>query len=98
MRATLARRRPDLMSRIHATGGLEAADVSAHVAACDVLVQPYDDGISARRGSLMAGLALRGPVVGKRGPIADEVWTRPSTVLLAHFHEFDTPSPAVFSL
>ncbi len=98
MRATLARRRQDLMSRIHATGGLEAADVSAHVAACDVLVQPYDDGISARRGSLMAGLALGVPVIGNRGPIADEVWTRRSTVLLADSDDSDTLSAAVSAL
>ena len=67
MRDALLAERPDLSSRIVATGGLEPPEVSAHVAACDVLLQPYDDGASARRGSLMAGLALARPIVANRG-------------------------------
>ena len=37
--------------------------LAQHVRACDVLAQPYPDGISSRRTSAMAGLALGVPVV-----------------------------------
>ncbi len=81
-RDSLATRRPDLADRLIATGGLPPADVSAHLSACDVLLQPYDDGASARRGSLMAGLALGLPVVSNRGPVTGTIWTTRSAVYL----------------
>ena len=37
--------RPDFTDRVTATGGLEPAEVSAHLRACDLLVQPYEDGV-----------------------------------------------------
>ncbi|HEV7993870.1 MAG TPA: glycosyltransferase family 4 protein [Gemmatimonadaceae bacterium] len=81
-------RRPDLASRVVATGGLDPAEVAAHLAACDVLLQPYDDGASARRGSLMAGVALGMPVVSNRGETTSEPWTSERAVLLT---ESDDP-------
>jgi glycosyltransferase involved in cell wall biosynthesis len=39
------------------TGNEPGAEVSADLAACDVLLLPYLDGASLRRGTLMAGLA-----------------------------------------
>ena len=82
-RDSLALRRPDLAGRVIATGGLPPADVSAHLSTCDVLLQPYDDGASARRGSLMAGLALGLPVVSNRGPVTGAIWTTRSAIYLA---------------
>jgi len=38
------------------TGRQENAEVSADLAACDLLFMPYEDGASLRRGTLMAGL------------------------------------------
>jgi glycosyltransferase involved in cell wall biosynthesis len=67
--------RPELGERIVATGGLAPADVSTHLAACDVLVQPYDDGASTRRGSLMAGVALGRPTIANRGPSTEDLWS-----------------------
>lgn len=43
--------------RLHWTGFVNEADVSAHLLACDFLILPYNDGVSFRRGSFMAGLA-----------------------------------------
>jgi glycosyltransferase involved in cell wall biosynthesis len=42
---------------IQATGFVPPAEVSAHLDSCDLLVLPYEDGASFRRGSLIAGLA-----------------------------------------
>jgi phosphatidylinositol alpha-mannosyltransferase len=88
MRDAFVALRPDLATRIVATGGLEPAEVSARLSACDVLLQPYDDGVSARRGSLMAGLALGRPVVSNRGPVTGDVWSTQRAVYLT-----DSPDP-----
>src|SRR5206468_1086025 len=47
----------DRADHILRTGFVEAAQVSAHLLACDAVVLPYRDGVSFRRGSLMAALA-----------------------------------------
>lgn len=46
-----------LQDRIQWTGSLPDAEVGAALNACDVLLMPYVDGASLRRGTLMAGLA-----------------------------------------
>ncbi len=69
--------------RILATGGLEAADVAAHLAACDILVQPYPDGISTRRTSAMAGLALGLPIATNDGWLTEPLWRESHAVELA---------------
>jgi glycosyltransferase involved in cell wall biosynthesis len=55
--------RLQLSARVRRTGFIESADVSAHLLACDVLVLPYTDGVSFRRGSFMAGLAHGCPII-----------------------------------
>jgi glycosyltransferase involved in cell wall biosynthesis len=50
-------KRYDLGDQIIRTGFVEAPRVSAHLLACDAVVLPYRDGVSFRRGSLMAALA-----------------------------------------
>lgn len=49
--------RHGLENRITRTGFVSAMEVSAHLLACDAMVLPYRDGVSLRRGSLMAALA-----------------------------------------
>ncbi|MBL8056681.1 MAG: glycosyltransferase family 4 protein [Anaerolineales bacterium] len=49
--------RHGLEHRILRTGFVAAPEVSAHLLACDALALPYRDGVSLRRGSLMAALA-----------------------------------------
>ena len=57
-----------------ATGELGSEAAAAHLRACDLLLQPYPDGVSGRRTSLMAGLALGLPIVTTRGPATEPVW------------------------
>jgi hypothetical protein len=54
----LLARHPSWKTRVHASGYLSAADLRAHITACDVFVQPYPDGISSRRTSAMACLSV----------------------------------------
>ncbi len=46
-----------LEERVQWTGRQDDAGVAADLNACDVLIMPYSDGASLRRGTLMAGLA-----------------------------------------
>jgi hypothetical protein len=73
---------PRLSDRIHATGGLSAKEVSMHISACDVIVQPYPDGVSTRRSSLMAALAHGKPIVTSAGSLTEPVWYGGSGVVL----------------
>jgi glycosyltransferase involved in cell wall biosynthesis len=65
---------PAMSRRVHAAGYLAAEELAAHLASCDVLLQPYPDGASSRRGSLMAGLGLGLPIVTTCGVLTDPVW------------------------
>jgi glycosyltransferase involved in cell wall biosynthesis len=92
-RSELTRRHPDLAGRIVATGGLSPQEASAHLKACDILVQPYSDGVTSRRGSLMAGLALGTAIVTNSGEDTDELWTHEGAIALAQ----GPSAPAILS-
>jgi glycosyltransferase involved in cell wall biosynthesis len=76
-------RHPGLAGRICAIGDVDANELSAHIAACDLVVQPYPDGVSTRRTSVMASLALEVPVVTVRGDLTESVWSEVGAVALA---------------
>ena len=65
---------PDLAGRVAGTGELPPVVVAAHLRACDLLLQPYPDGVSSRRTSMMAGLANRVPVVTNLGGLSEPLW------------------------
>jgi hypothetical protein len=79
----LTAKSPQLCGRLFASGELDAADVAAHLAACDLLLQPYPDGISSRRTSAMAGLALGVPIVTTTGALTEADWQKERMVELA---------------
>jgi glycosyltransferase involved in cell wall biosynthesis len=74
----------DLTGRVSATGRLDAGDLAAHVTACDVLLQPYPDGVTSRRTTVMAGLFAGVPVVTTRGKLTERFWQEGSPVRLAN--------------
>lgn len=82
-RDRFADRHPALRDRLTAPGELPPAAVAARLRGCDVLVQPFVDGISTRRTSAMAGLANGVPVVTNLGPLSEPVWTGLGCVALA---------------
>lgn len=67
-------RRADLADRIYASGALPAPDVSRHLQACDVMIQPYPDGITTRSGSAMMVLAHGLPLVTNSGSLTESIW------------------------
>jgi hypothetical protein len=89
----LLTRHAALRDRIVATGHVDAARMSALIAACDVLVQPYPDGVSTRRTTTMAGLYLGVPVVTTIGHLTEPLWETSHAVRLAavgDWHAFNT--------
>lgn len=73
-----------LAGRVHWTGFLPDQQVSAYLHAADLMVMPYRDGVSLRRGTLMAVLAHGRPLITTRpiGPApelqhGENVWLVP---------------------
>jgi glycosyltransferase involved in cell wall biosynthesis len=73
-RADFAAAFPEYAPRVIATGILTNSTLAAHVAACDLLVQPYPDGVSSRRTTVMAGLHLGVPIVTTTGRLTEPFW------------------------
>lgn len=79
----LTGRHPELAGRVRALGGLPGDELAATLKACDVLVQPFPDGLSTRRGSAMAGLGLGMPLVSNAGPATEPPWRGSGALALA---------------
>jgi glycosyltransferase involved in cell wall biosynthesis len=73
---------PDLAGRAIATGSIGAKTLADHLAACDLLLQPYPDGATARRTTLMASAALGLPIVSSRGRHTESVWEEYNAICL----------------
>jgi glycosyltransferase involved in cell wall biosynthesis len=82
-RQELAQLDPRLANLIQATGALPAGPLSCHLAACDLLIQPYPDGVSTRRGSFMAGISHGKAVVTTGGPLSEPLWNQTDAVALS---------------
>ena len=67
---------------MHATGYLSPDLLDTHLTACDVLMQPYPDGITVRRTSAMAALARGRAVVTTTGHLTEPLWADQDAVAL----------------
>ncbi len=83
LRRRLVNVHPQLAGRVHATGRLEPRDISCGLAACDLMVQPYPDGVSTRRSSMMALLVHRRAVVTTSGVATEPLWRESGAVAIA---------------
>ena len=81
--AELLAERPDLAGRIVGPGMLSSSETSLHLQGCDILVQPYPDGVSSRRGSVMAALAHGRTVVSTFGHLTEPFWSETQAISLA---------------
>ncbi len=82
-RERLVRNYPDLAKRTHATGYLTDAELSHYLSACDVMIQPYPDGMTARRGSALAPLAHGRPIVTNISSRTEALWEQTGAVVFA---------------
>jgi glycosyltransferase involved in cell wall biosynthesis len=78
----LSQKHPELRGRIVATGALTPERLASHLAACDCLIQPFPDGVTTRRTSLMAGLALGKPIATTVGHLTEALWSESQVVSL----------------
>ncbi|MFN7921996.1 MAG: glycosyltransferase [Bryobacteraceae bacterium] len=74
---------PGLCGRVHAAGVVPAEVAAVNLAACDVVLQPFPDGATTRRTSLMASVALGRPVVTNSGPLTEPLWRESRAVAMA---------------
>jgi glycosyltransferase involved in cell wall biosynthesis len=65
---------PEAAPRIHATGALRADELAAQLRQCDLMLQPYPDGITTRRTSALALMSLGLPVVTNSGHLSEPFW------------------------
>jgi glycosyltransferase involved in cell wall biosynthesis len=84
--------------RVHAAGTLSLEALSVSLQACDVLVQPYVDGASSRRTTLMAALAHGVPVVTTEGRLSEAIWRETNAVRLVPPRDSDAAARAVVAL
>jgi glycosyltransferase involved in cell wall biosynthesis len=76
-------RRPSFANRIVATGVLPPAEISRSIAACDLMLQYYPDGVSSRQTSCMAPLEHGRPIVTTSGRLTEPLWEESRAVALA---------------
>lgn len=67
--------------RVDALNDHEGAAIAAALRACDILVQPFPDGVTTRRTSMMAALSSARPVVTTRGELTEPVWDDEAVVM-----------------
>jgi glycosyltransferase involved in cell wall biosynthesis len=81
-RQALISKNPALADRILATGALQADELSLAISACEILLQPYPDGVTTRRTSMMAALEHARAIVTTRGPFTEPLWERSGAVAM----------------
>lgn len=68
--------------RVAGPGTLEPAAISRWLRACDLLYQPYTDGVSTRRGSAMAALSHGRALLTTSGIATESIWREQGAVAL----------------
>jgi len=82
LRHALLAEAPQIAGQVHSVGYAEGARAAEHLAAADLLLQLYPDGISGRRSSAMAGLALGRPLLTNEGASTERLWRTSHAVAL----------------
>ena len=91
-------RRPSFADRIVATGVLPHAQISRSIAACDLMLQHYPDGVTTRQGSCMAALEHGRAFVTTSGQLTEPLWEESRAVALAPANDIPTLAGLVHRL
>ena len=97
-RDDFVRDHPAHAARVFATGPLPESDVSICIGACDVMLQPYPDGITSRNTSALAGLAHGKATATTAGRFSEDFWPRSGAVSLAPDQDADALARATIGL
>jgi glycosyltransferase involved in cell wall biosynthesis len=83
-REGLIREYPELEDRIHAVGHVDAREpqLAAYLGACDLLIQPYPDGVTSRRTTVMAALSHGRPTISTSGDLTEPFWQSSGALML----------------
>lgn len=81
-RRELLKGSPQFEARLLATGPIDSRSVSLHISACDLLCQPYADGICGRHGAAIGVLSHRKPIVTTIGAATEPFWAQDKAVEL----------------
>lgn len=98
LREELAHDYPALAPRLLASGELSPTELSFHVSACDLMFQPYPDGISSRRTSAMVCLCHGRAVVTTSGHLTEPLWAASNAVALRAVEDVADLQQAVLAL
>jgi glycosyltransferase involved in cell wall biosynthesis len=79
---------PELAGRVAATGALAPDEVSRHLRACDLLIQPYPGGALTKRSSLSACLLQGVATLTNRGDVTESIWAESGGVAMAPERDF----------
>jgi glycosyltransferase involved in cell wall biosynthesis len=82
-RLELTQRFPEYRDRITSPGALPEDELSRHISACDLMIQPYPDGVSSRRTSLMVGLSHGRPICTTIGWLSESFWAGCGALLIS---------------
>jgi glycosyltransferase involved in cell wall biosynthesis len=98
VRNLLIQQFPKLGQHVHAPGVQSSEDISRHISACHVMLQPYQDGISGRRTSAMAVLAHGIPVVTNIGKATESCWLESNAVKIVQATDLAAMAEVTMSL
>jgi len=85
-------------ARVRASGPLSVDELSCHLQTCDLMLQPYPDGASTRRTTLMAALAHGLPVVTTLGRLSETFWRNSGVVAAVPAGDFGAVTRMVLEL
>jgi glycosyltransferase involved in cell wall biosynthesis len=81
-RSRIISQNPELNEKVYATGAITTSELSSWMRKCDVMVQPYPDGVSGRRTTAMAALSHGLPMVTTAGALTEPVWAQSEAAAL----------------
>jgi glycosyltransferase involved in cell wall biosynthesis len=89
---------PKLAPRISATGMLPDDELSLAISSCDLMMQPYPDGVSSRRTTMMAALDHARAIVTTAGAFTEPLWKQSGATAMVPAEDSAAFAAAVIEL